>query len=354
MLGSGSIVRIDADPSGAGGAIALLGHNAAMTEPSIAGAPGATPPITRSQGGRGGFAAAIAAFTIWGLFPLYFLGLMNVSAMQITAHRIVWSSVFVLAWLAVRGELGKLWAAVSRDGVLLRLTASAFFIAVNWVGFAWAIVHDRVLEVSLAYFIGPLLNVLLGVFALSERLDRTQWIAVGFAAAGVFYLTFIAGHAPWLALMVGASFAIYGLIRKTVSIEALPGLAIEMILLAPIAIGYLIWCEVQGTGTLGHSSGLVLALLLFGGVVTSVPLFLFSYGARRVPYSTIGVLQFIAPSLQLACGLVVFDEPFESTRATGFVLIWMGLLIYSAHALWRARSMSLFPDRSERKPVGPA
>ncbi len=284
-----------------------------------------------------GLAAAIAAFVMWGLFPLYLIGLVKVSAMQITAHRIVWSCLFVIAWLAVIGELGKLRAAVSRSGVLIRLVASAFFIAINWIGFAWAVNHDRVLDVSLAYFIGPLLNVLLGIFVLSERLDRTQWAAVGFAAAGVIYLTFIAGHTPWLALMVGSSFAIYGVIRKTVSIDALPGLAVETILLAPFSIGYLIWCELNGTAALGHMSGLVDTLLLLGGIVTSVPLFLFAYGARRVPYSTIGVLQFIAPSMQLACGLLVFGEPFEAARATGFVLIWIGLLIYVGNALWRAR-----------------
>jgi chloramphenicol-sensitive protein RarD len=285
----------------------------------------------------GGFTAAIAAFVIWGLFPLYLIGLMQVSAMQITAHRIVWSCVFVLAWLAFRRELGNLWAAVTRDGVLLRLTASAFFIAVNWLGFVWAVNQHRVLEVSLAYFMGPLLNILLGIFVLSERLNRTQWMAVGFAAAGVAYLTFIAGHAPWIALMVGSSFALYGLIRKTVSIDALPGLAVETILLAPVATGYLIWCEIHGTGALGQSGWRVDALLLAGGVITSVPLFLFSYGARRVPYSTIGIIQFIAPTLQLLCGLIVFREPFESARATGFVLIWVGLAIYAGNALWRAR-----------------
>jgi chloramphenicol-sensitive protein RarD len=283
-----------------------------------------------------GLAAAIAAFGIWGLFPLYLIGLRSVSAMQITAHRITWACVFVLAWLAVRGEAGTLWPAVKRKGVLIRLTASAFFIAVNWLGFAWAVNHNRVLEVSLAYFMGPLLNILLGIFVLSERLNRTQWIAVGFAAAGVAYLTFVAGHAPWLALMVGSSFAFYGVLRKTVSIDALPGLAVETILLAPFAAGYLIWCEAHGTGVLGHASGSIDALLLAGGVITSIPLFLFSYGARRVPYSTIGVLQFIAPSLQLVCGLVVFKEPFEPARAIGFVLIWIGLLIYAGNALRRA------------------
>ncbi|HET9475788.1 MAG TPA: EamA family transporter RarD [Steroidobacteraceae bacterium] len=310
-----------------------------MAGTSVTNAANTSPPRSHGSAGGGGFAAAIAAFGIWGLFPLYLIGLLSVSAMQITAHRIAWSCVFVLAWLAARRELGQLWQAVRRDGVLIRLTASAFFIAVNWLGFAWAVNHDHVLEVSLAYFIGPLLNVLLGIFVLSERLDRMQWIAVGFAALGVAYLTFIAGHTPWIALMVGSSFAIYGLIRKTVSIEALPGLAVETILLVPFAVGYLIWCEINGTGALGHSSGLVDALLLFSGVVTSIPLFLFSYGARRVPYSTMGVIQFIAPSMQLVCGLLVFGEPFESARATGFVLIWIGLLLYVGNALWRARAL---------------
>jgi chloramphenicol-sensitive protein RarD len=292
-----------------------------------------------NQNARGGYAAALAAFGIWGLFPLYLMGLLRVSAMQITAHRIVWSCVFVLGWLGVRRELAELRSAVGRPGVLSRLTASAFFIAVNWLGFAWAVNQNRVLEVSLAYFMGPLLNILLGIYVLSEKLNRTQWIAVGFAAAGVAYLTFIAGHAPWIALMVGSSFAFYGVLRKTVSIDALPGLAIETILLAPFAAGYLIWCESQGIGALGHMSWSVDVLLLAGGIVTSVPLFLFAYGARRVPYSTIGVIQFIAPSLQLICGLLVFHESFESARATGFVLIWIGLAIYAGNALWRARRL---------------
>jgi chloramphenicol-sensitive protein RarD len=283
-----------------------------------------SPESTRSRG----YSAALAAFGIWGLFPLYLIGLRDVSAMQITAHRIVWSCVFVLAWLG---------AAVTRRGVLIRLVASAFFIAVNWVGFAWAVNHHHVLEVSLAYFIGPLLNVLLGIAVLRERLDRVQWVSVAFAAAGVAYLTFIGGHAPWIALMVGSSFAFYGLIRKTVSIDALPGLAIETILLTPFAAGYLVWAEMTGAGVLGHASGAVTALLLAGGVVTSVPLVLFAFGARQVPYSTIGVLQFIAPTLQFLCGLIVFGEPFDPTRATGFVLIWIGLIIYAANALWKAR-----------------
>jgi chloramphenicol-sensitive protein RarD len=287
-----------------------------------------------------GFSAALGAFVIWGFFPLYLIGLAGVPALEFTAHRITWSCVFVLAWLGVTGELSGLRAAVKRKGVLIRLATSAFFISVNWLGFTWAVNNHRVLDVSLAYYIGPLLNVLLGIFVLSERLDRTQWTAVAFAAAGVTYLAVIAGHPPWIALMVGASFALYGLIRKTVSIDALPGLAVETILLAPFAVAYLAWCELQGSATLGHASAGVNVLLLASGVVTAVPLFLFAYGARRIPYSTMGIIQFVGPSLQLVCGLVVFEEPFPAARAIGFVLIWIGLIIYAGSAWWRARALA--------------
>jgi chloramphenicol-sensitive protein RarD len=283
---------------------------------------------------RRGYIAAIGAFVIWGFFPLYLIGLTQVSAMQITAHRIAWSMVFVIAWLAVTGELAQMRAAFAHPGVLLRLAGSAFCICINWVGFAWAVNHERVLDVSLAYYIGPLINVLLGILVLSERLDRVQWLAVAFAAAGVAYLGIVAGHAPWLALMVGASFALYGLIRKTVAVDALPGLAVETVLLAPLAVGYLVWCHLGGIGSLGHTGALADGLLLVSGVVTAVPLVLFSFGARRIPYSTMGIVQFIGPSLQLVCGLVVFHEPFPSTRALGFVLIWIGLAIYAVNG-WR-------------------
>jgi chloramphenicol-sensitive protein RarD len=281
-----------------------------------------------------GYTAAISAFTIWGFFPLYLIGLVHVSAMQITAHRITWSLLFVIGWLAVTRDLSKLRDAMSRRDVLLRLALSAFCICVNWIGFAWAVNHDRVLDVSLAYYIGPLINVLLGVFVLSERLDRVQWTAVAFAAAGVTHLGIVAGHAPWLALMVGASFAFYGLIRKTVAVAALPGLAVETVLLTPFALGYLAWCEMSGIGAMGHMNALVDVLLLASGVVTAVPLVLFAYGARHIPLSTIGIIQFIGPSLQLVCGLVVFGEPFPAARALGFVLIWIGLLIYAVNG-WR-------------------
>jgi chloramphenicol-sensitive protein RarD len=179
---------------------------------------------------------------------------------------------------------------------------------------------------------------MLGLVVLGERLNRAQWVAVAFAAAGVAWLTAVAGQPPWIALMVGSSFALYGLIRKTVSIGALAGLAVETVLLTPFAAVYLLWCEWAGIGVLGHSDALVTTLLLVGGVVTSVPLVLFAFGARLVPYSTIGVLQFVAPTMQLACGLVVFHESIGPERSAGFALIWSGLLVYIGNALLQARA----------------
>jgi chloramphenicol-sensitive protein RarD len=288
-----------------------------------------------------GLAAAIGAFVIWGLFPLFLKGLSTVPSLQIIAHRILWSCLFLLAWMGLRGELAQLREAALRKGVLLRLAGTALLISANWIAFVWAINNDHVLDVSLGYYINPLFNVLLGVFVLSERLNRAQWAAVGVAAVGVAYLALFSGHVPWVALVVGVSFALYGLVRKTVSVDALPGLTIETLLLVPFAGGFLFWCESQGVAAFAHSTTFVDVLLVLSGVVTAIPLFLFAYGARQIPYSTIGVLQFIAPSLQLASGVLVFNEPFGHDRAVGFLFIWVALVIYAGHGLWQARTRKL-------------
>jgi chloramphenicol-sensitive protein RarD len=284
---------------------------------------------TADRRSRSGVTAAVAAFVIWGVFPIYLAPLAAVSALQITAHRVVWSFLFVVGWIAARGELGVLIAAAARPGVIKRLIASAVLITVNWLAFVWAVNANHVVDVSLGYYINPLVNVLLGIFVLSERLNRMQWTAVALAAAGVAYLTFETGHVPWAALAVAMSFALYGLIRKTVGVEALPGLAIELTLLLPLAIGYLLWCEWSGIGAMGHSGLAVDALFVFGGPLTAIPLFLFAYGARRIPYSTVGVLQYIGPTGQLACAIWYFGEPFGRARVAGFILIWAALLLYA-------------------------
>jgi chloramphenicol-sensitive protein RarD len=281
-----------------------------------------------------GFAPAAAAFAIWGIFPLYFHLLHQVSAVQVIAHRVVWSCLFVLVWIAVRGELSTLRATLANRGVVWRLTLTATLISLNWLVYVWGVMNGHVIETSLGYFIGPLVNVLLGVALLSERLTPAQWSAVALASAGVAYLTVMAGGLPWIALTLAFSFAVYGLIRKVVKVESLPGLATETLVLVPFAAAYLLWCESAGTGALGHTGATAAALLIGSGPLTAITLFLFAYGTRLLPYSTVGVLQYIAPTLQFACGVFALHEPFERTRAIGFTVIWTALLIYAGEG-WR-------------------
>lgn len=281
--------------------------------------------------------AGITAFAVWGFFPLYFLPLVAFSSVQVIAHRIVWSFFVVFAWVGLRGELKEVWAALADRRIVLRLALSATFITTNWLAYVWAVMHGHVVDVSLGYFINPLVNVLLGIVLLGERLNRTQAIAVLLAACGVAYLTYESGHLPWIAVCVALSFATYGLIRKIVPVEALPGLAAETLLLLPLAAGYLLWCAASGTSDFGRST-LTADLLVIGtGPLTALTLFLFAYSARRIPYSTVGLLQYIAPSLQLACGVLVMHESFGRDRALGFALIWMALILYAGDGLRRAR-----------------
>jgi chloramphenicol-sensitive protein RarD len=299
----------------------------------------ATGAVTATRKGLAaeGLLAAIGSFVIWGTFPLYLKPLHDVSSLQIIAHRIAWACVLVLVWLLVRGELGQLRKPLTNPAILVRLTASALLISVNWLAYVWGVGHGHVVETSLGYFINPLVNVLLGVVVLRERLNVAQWTAVTVAAAAVIYLAIATGSTPWIALTVAASFSTYGLLRKVIHVEALHGLAVETLVLMPLALGYLLWCEAMGTGAFGHSSSLVNALLVGCGPMTAVPLFLFAYGARLIPYSTVGLLLYIAPSLQLLCGIFLYHEPFAGARAHGFALIWLALLIYAGDGLWRAR-----------------
>jgi chloramphenicol-sensitive protein RarD len=244
--------------------------------------------------------------------------------------------------MAARGQLSSLLATLANRGVVWRLALSATLLTVNWLVYVWAVMNGHVIESSLGYFINPLVNVLLGVVVLSERLTPLRWIAVALAAAGVAYLTIVAGRPPWIALTLALSFGTYGLIRKIVKVESLPGLATETLLLLPVAALYLIWCEFAGISALGHTGPGIAALLIGTGPVTAISLFLFAFGARLLPYSTVGVLQYIAPSLQLACGVFAFHEPFERTRAIGFALIWTALLIYAGDGLLQSRNQRAF------------
>ncbi len=293
-----------------------------------------------------GLAAAAAAFTIWGLFPVYLHPLREVPATQVIAHRVLWSCVFLLAWMLLRGEIGRLALILGRPALVARLTLTAFLISANWLVYVWSATHGHNVDTSLGYYINPLVNVVLGVFVLRERLNHAQWAAVGLAALAVLYLALLAGRPPWIAGTLGLSFSLYGLLRKVISVDALPGLATETVLLTPLSVAYLIGCQWTGTGALTTHGPAIAALLLASGLITAIPLFLFAYGARALPYSTVGVLQFIAPSLQLMCGVLLYHETFGASQAAGFGLIWIALLIYAADGFWRARAAARAAGRT--------
>jgi chloramphenicol-sensitive protein RarD len=281
-----------------------------------------------------GLAAAAVAFSIWGLFPVYLHPLSAVPAIQVIAHRVTWSCLFLLAWMFARGELDRLSATLMRPPLLARLTLTALLISCNWLVYVWSVTHGHIVDTSLGYYINPLVNVLLGVVVLRERLNGAQWTAVALAALAVLYLGLLAGRPPWIAGALALSFSLYGLLRKVISVDALPGLATETLLLMPLSVAYLVWCQATGSGALTQQGPGVAALLIGSGLVTAIPLFLFAFGARALPYSTVGVLQYIAPSLQLLCGVLLYHESFGRARAAGFALIWLALLIYAVDG-WR-------------------
>ncbi len=311
--------------------------SSAPSDPTTVG--GATSVTARARGDlHRGLAALVSAFGIWGLLPLYLRPLHSVPPLEIAAHRLVWCCLFVLGWLWSRGELGLVGDALRSGPTRRRLTASAVFISVNWLTYVWAVGNGRVIEASLGYFVNPLVNVLLGVVVLRERLNKVQWSAVALAGSGVLYLTWLTGAPPWIALVLATSFGTYGLLRKTVQVDALPGLAAETLLIAPIGAIYLGWSLLDGKSAAAHGGPLVDTLLFLGGPLTAIPLALFSFGARRVPYSTVGLVQYVGPTIQLLLGIFLYGEPFAPARAVGYALIWAALVLYAAHGLLRESS----------------
>jgi chloramphenicol-sensitive protein RarD len=284
---------------------------------------------------RQGLLAAICAYLIWGLFPLYWKLLAAVPALEIMAHRIVWCALFVGLWLTLRDGWG--WLRQLSPRLLALLGASALLIGFNWWLYIWAINADHIVETSLGYFINPLINVLLGVAVMRERLRPAQWLAVAIAAAGVLWLAIQAGRPPWIALGLGLSFGGYGLIRKLAVIASLKGLMVESGLLLLPALGYLGWLASHGQGGFGHLNPGIDTLLVLGGLVTALPLVLFAIGARSIPLSLMGFLQYLTPSILLLCGVFLYKEPFSSTQAIGFGCIWTALLIYAIDGLIRSR-----------------
>lgn len=287
---------------------------------------------------RRGLAMTAGAFVIWGLVPLFWVLLREVPAMQIMAHRMLWGGVLVIGWLCLRGGLRWFTTVIARPRLALMLAGSALLIAANWSLYIWAVVSGHVVEASLGYFINPLVNVLIGVLVLGERLDRAQWGAVAIAACGVLWLAVRLGTPPWIALGLAGSFALYGLLRKLADVEAVQGMGVESVYLFLPSIALLMWGETHGSGGFFGAWPLRIDLLLVtGGALTALPLIGFAYGVRRIPLAVVGLLQYIAPSLQLACGVFAFGEPFGQVRAIGFGLIWIALAVFAVDGWRRGR-----------------
>lgn len=292
---------------------------------------------------RRGVWIAVAAYTAWGLMPLYWHLLKMVPAMQIMAHRVVWSAVLVCGWLGFKYGRSWLHDTLARPRAAGLLALTGVLIAFNWGLYIWAVNAGHVVESALGYFINPLLSVMLGVVVLHERLNRMQWLSVGIAAAGVLWLTFSYGSFPWIALALAASFGTYGLVRKMLAVPPVRGLGVENLYLLLPALAYLVWTEANGQGHLLAQAAApswgagVVGLLVFGGVLTALPLIGFAAAVQRIPYSLVGLLQYISPTLQLLVGVLLLGESFDAQRAVGFAFIWVALVLYAGEGLWRTR-----------------
>lgn len=277
---------------------------------------------------RLGLLFGVIAYAIWGILPIYFKLLHAVSPVAIVAHRICWSLVVVLFLVTLTRGWPTVRRGLANRRTMLMLSASAFLIAVNWLVYVFAVNNGHILAGSLGYYLNPIANILLGRFLLGERLNRLQWSAVTIAAGGIAVLAAGALAQLWISLLLCLSFSIYGLIRKIVATDALSGLAIETGLLFPFAFGWLVLAHVTNTPIIPTDGGHLRLLLLLSGVVTTAPLLLFTEAARRLPYSTVGMLQFLAPTLQLLIGLFLYDEPLSISHAIAFAAIWTAIALY--------------------------
>lgn len=278
---------------------------------------------------------AISCFLLWGLFPLYFKLLQDVSSFDIVVQRIFWSLLFLIVVLTWKRQWAWLGEVVRKPRVLLGFLISALLLSGNWVLYVWAVNSGRIVDASLGYFMSPLISVLLGYVILKEKLRPLQWLSVFMALGAVLWLTWINGALPWIGLVIAATFGIYGLLRKIAHLGALEGLALETILLAPLVLTILAVTAAHGDNGFLQASPTSQILLALSGPVTAIPLLLFARAARRIPLSLLGLLQYISPTMQLLTGVFIYDEPFDGPRLTGFVVIWTALAVYSVEGLWR-------------------
>ena len=307
-----------------------------------------------AAGVRAGAAFATAAFLVWGLSPLYWRLLLPVPALELVAHRVVWALAVVALWITVRKRWGEVRGVVGSARTLAALAASTVLIAVNWLTYVWAVNSGHVLDASLGYYINPLVSVMLGLLVLRERLTRRQLAAVLLAGAGVTVLSVAHGSLPWISLVLAFSFGVYGLLRKTVRAAAAVGLLFETALLAPLAAGYLAALALGGGGAFGHTPPATGALLASTGVITAVPLILFTEGARRLPLSTLGLLQYLSPTAQFLLAVLVYKERFTPADAVTFTLIWGGLAVFTVDLRRRLREARAVTELARGLRGGPS
>ena len=276
---------------------------------------------------RKGMLSGIAAYALWGFFPIYWKWLQGVPALQLLGHRIVWSFLLLLVIILVTRQWNDFRSQFNLQTFRIYLVA-AILIGVNWLTYVWAVNEGFIVETSLGYFINPLLSVLMGVLFLRERLRGAQWLPITLAAIGVAYLTFAYGRPPWIALLLAFTFGFYGLTKKLAPLGSVFGLTLETGILFLPALLYLGWVQVDGTAALLHSSVTADALMIGAGLVTTVPLLLFASAAKQIPLTLLGILQYLAPTIQFLIGIFVYREPFDASRLIGFGLVWLALVIF--------------------------
>lgn len=275
-----------------------------------------------------GILYAVAAYFVWGFFPIYFKALHEVPADQILAHRIFWSFIFLSIYIVMQRGVSRLRGLATRRIVLIYFTAGAL-LAVNWGTYVWAVNAGHVVEGSLGYFINPLVSVLLGVIFVREKLRPLQWLPVGLAVLGVAYLTVSLGQLPWISLVLAFTFGLYGLIKKLAPLNSLHGLTLETAAVFIPALAFLVFQEVRGAGSFLHAGAGATILLILAGPLTITPLILFASGVRLIPLSTAGFLQYVSPTMQFLIGVLIYREPFDTPRLIGFSIIWLALAIFS-------------------------
>lgn len=287
----------------------------------------------------------IGAYVLWGVFPIYFKLIAEVPATQILGHRIVWSFGLMVAIVLVRKDWKALGPALRTPKTVAVYTLAALLLSINWLVYIWGVNSGFIVETSLGYFINPLVNVLLGVIFLRERLRPIQWLPIGLAAVGVGYMTLAYGQLPWIALTLALSFGFYGLVKKVSSLDSLHGLTLETGLMVVPATLFLLWTESQGTGAMGSASPYLMGMLMLLGVITSVPLLMFGTAVRSIPLSLLGLLQYIAPTCQFLIGVLMYGEPFDQVRLIGFSLIWLALaLLWTEGMIDRRHRLGLRPS----------